>query len=152
MANDTYASIKYTTASGQPHTLKAFADGINPAAAALASLNLLVAKAKLMLVTKVAGSGSYSWQETDTAGQGFEIYVSDDLPAEDLLLKLVRVVGGRVVDRATVKIVNANAIYKIPDGSGFADLTAQALIDIASAYYDDNGNTGFTLSAGYYVD
>jgi hypothetical protein len=143
------ASIKWLSSSGQFHDAKATAPS-KPFA-----LTALLRKFALMAATKQAGTGKYTWQLDATLyPTAFPLTgdVATEAPAADMILNLVRVVGGMVVDTAQVHIKDASVTFVAPGFAGLVNLADPLVIAVATAYIDSNGNSGFSLISGYYVD
>jgi hypothetical protein len=155
MANQTTAGIKWISGTNQIHTVTASAGGVAQAAAIVSAINSLRDKFKLMLATKIAGTGYVNYAEADPSAAGF-LTVTDNLPASDLVINLVRFGGllgdsGVVIDNAIVRIKNANVIYQLPGFAGMADGTHASIKAVADEYTDSNGNKGWKVLNAYYV-
>jgi hypothetical protein len=137
------ASIKWISSSGQEHWTRCRGTS---KALALASLR---ARFALMAAQKIATSGTYTWQVDRTT---YDCGFASDQPAQDLMLNLVRTVGG-ATEIAQIIILEASTSYKLAGFfDGRADITNAQLIAVATNYYDDAGNKGYSLLSANYFD
>jgi hypothetical protein len=140
------ASKQWLSNSGQLHTVSA--QGITePLAYAALLARCFVMKPSLWVI----GSGRYSTPVSDFT-LGYDVFATSG-ETQDLVLNLARTDGsGLVVDRASVRIKDATISLLVAGSDGIADHTNAALVAIAAAYRDANGNSGFGCESAYYID
>ena len=116
------------------------------------ALARIVDQVKAMVGTVIPGSLVY--KEAMTAGVVATMVPHAATQYEDATLRLEKVVGGVVVDSATVDIKNMSLAYADPNVPGKVLIGAPGtdLRKIGNDYYDELGNNGFETVDGWWVE
>lgn len=139
--NNTLTITGYNPGTGHPHTLRGTA---NTRAAALAELK---ARAKLTVLTPTKGNESMAMVTADYDATAL-LFAAGPNNA-DMELTLSKGVG--FTDKA-IRIDNASVTYRLAGSKSLVDITDADIVAFATAYQDGDGQTGYIVTAGRYLE